>query len=928
MPLDINGYNSVFKSFVAFAQERHDANQVKAVADAHVNRLDGHRVLAVTRSETDEVHKWLRTRDEYRVNDRTRDYFKKAIIGMFGGESKIPDSVKEAMIMDDYNAGKPLTARRILAVKAAIDADGTAKARAAKIRLETFSPEVKAAALGMGYTKAELPKLARAAHFYAEVNNCAEFEALEALTTPGSKANRLLGYGGRFLKSAANFREGLRLLDSFETWYTATKATLDATGKNYQEGMPKTILNANDSYFKPDMQRGMEKFIFEEIASNASLDLAEQDPEKVFGMENNAATRFFGRGLSWSFTQTVANIPPAKRAAFYAALDTAFPLVTDVAIARLPLFRRPGDQISTINKGIVLARVMKNLDKLAALVAKGGLTVKAFVKICFPEAREKTLGAVGALLKRWNAEIRGGADIEAKYPAEHSERMLALLEETGCSVEEALVAAQGGKQPPIPRYFATGTLQLEAFDGTTRGARSQLAADMDRPANYSIVGGQQNILGEDRGFLCSFPDGSFHKANGSEAGLAAIQTIADKVENLCGAVHREQASSVIMMLSQAGHGNLRGGLVGYGIASNEHAPVDMTLSKDATTGAVTIKYTSPKELPFRFEWTATVDTEGKVTSTPMKFEKPVANLDNATAKKVLGDAAKKLGVKLNKAALAAGATLLAQHGAGMYAKNLAYLAAYIAKSPLAGPKAADAAKRIADLAKSIKDWRDFSFEDKHKMKDLAQTFARRHSAFIEKSLADETKFHIENGQRTPIFETFFQDAHRNTYIINGKFFKKDPSVESGQQRDAVIAAFKRALPEEKAQKALSVLMNQAGPGDVVQLSNHVPCQGRNGVEMLHEQPGANLFVNRNMMSGLYETLLFEPSITFDLKVAEDGRSAVLTITLDTKLEAGDGKRGEGIDSTFGKAQIQERLTLDLTPETPVVTDVAFAQRLR
>ena len=435
--------------------------------------------------------------------------------------------------------------------------------------------------------------------------------------------------------------------------------------------MPKTILNANDSYFKPDTQRGMEKFIFEEIASNASLDLTEQDPEKVFGMENNAATRFFGRGLGWSFTQTVANIPPAKRAAFYAALDTAFPLVTDVAIARLPLFRRPGDQISTINKGIVLARVMKNLDKLAALVAKGELTVKAFVKICFPEAREKTLGAVGALLKRWHFEIRGNPaeDIEAKYPPECSERMLALLEETGCTVEEALVAAQGGKQPPIPRYFATGTLQLEAFDGTTRGARSQLAADMDRPANYSIVGGQQNILGEDRGFLCSFPDGSSHKANGSEAGLAAIQTIADKVENLCGAVHREQASSVIMMLSQAGHGNLRGGLVGYGIASNEHSPVDMTLSKDATTGAVTIKYTSPAELPFRFEWTATVDTEGKVTSTPMKFEKPVANLDNATAKKVLGDAAKKLGVKLNKASLAAGATLLAQHGAGMYARK-------------------------------------------------------------------------------------------------------------------------------------------------------------------------------------------------------------------------------------------------------------------
>ena len=43
--------------------------------------------------------------------------------------------------------------------------------------------------------------------------------------------------------------------------------------------------------------------------------------------------------------------------------------------------------------------------------------------------------------------------------------------------------------------------------------------------------------------------------------------IADKVENLCGAVHREQASSVMTMLSQAGLGDLRGGLLGYGIAA-------------------------------------------------------------------------------------------------------------------------------------------------------------------------------------------------------------------------------------------------------------------------------------------------------------------------------------------------------------------------
>ena len=56
-----------------------------------------------------------------RANNTTREAFRQAVITMFGGESHIPDSVKDAMKMQDYGKGKPLTARRILAVKAAVD---------------------------------------------------------------------------------------------------------------------------------------------------------------------------------------------------------------------------------------------------------------------------------------------------------------------------------------------------------------------------------------------------------------------------------------------------------------------------------------------------------------------------------------------------------------------------------------------------------------------------------------------------------------------------------------------------------------------------------------------------------------------------------------------------------------------------------------
>ncbi len=140
---------------------------------------------------TDEVHKWTRTKKEYKTNDDTRKLFKTAIVNMFGGESKIPESVKKAMLLSDYDSGSPLTARRILTVKAAIDADGTAKARSAILVLETFSPEVKAAARALGYFPKELPRLARAAHLYAQATGLNEMDAMHAVAEPGSKANRL-----------------------------------------------------------------------------------------------------------------------------------------------------------------------------------------------------------------------------------------------------------------------------------------------------------------------------------------------------------------------------------------------------------------------------------------------------------------------------------------------------------------------------------------------------------------------------------------------------------------------------------------------------------------------------------------------------------------------------------------------------------------
>ena len=147
------------------------------------------------------------------------------------------------------------------------------------------------------------------------------------------------------------------------------------------------------------------------------------------------------------------------------------------------------------------------------------------------------------------------------------------------------------------------------------------------------------------------------------------------------------------------------------------------------------------------------------------------------------------------------------------------------------------------------------------------------------------------------------------------------------QQTRVVDAFKAALPDEKARKALSVLMNQAGPGDFVQFANHLPVPDPNapgGMLNMHELGGANKIIHRDMTNGLHDLQLADVQhMTFALDVSPDGNTAVVTISLDTDLLVGDVKNNH-----FGNALVQQRITVDLTAETPTVTDVRFSQELK
>ena len=123
MTLNVNGYNSTFKKFADFAQQSIENGEKKAVANAGLEKTEGSKKkLTIFASKTDKVGLFLfRSRDEMRANDATREIFFKSVASMFGGAAKIPKKVLDALKLQDYGFGCPLSAHRIMVVKTAID---------------------------------------------------------------------------------------------------------------------------------------------------------------------------------------------------------------------------------------------------------------------------------------------------------------------------------------------------------------------------------------------------------------------------------------------------------------------------------------------------------------------------------------------------------------------------------------------------------------------------------------------------------------------------------------------------------------------------------------------------------------------------------------------------------------------------------------
>ena len=124
--ININAYNKLSAAF-DYAQQLKN-NPTARGGDSVVHLQDGNK-LTCSYSQADAPRGLFnmasRSQDKKELNNATRAIFKQAVIDIFGGSiNDVPKSVQSAMELGKFDGvGRPLTARRILAVNKAIDAE-------------------------------------------------------------------------------------------------------------------------------------------------------------------------------------------------------------------------------------------------------------------------------------------------------------------------------------------------------------------------------------------------------------------------------------------------------------------------------------------------------------------------------------------------------------------------------------------------------------------------------------------------------------------------------------------------------------------------------------------------------------------------------------------------------------------------------------
>jgi len=306
-------------------------------------------------------------------------------------------------------------------------------------------------------------------------------------------------------------------------------------------------------------------------------------------------------------------------------------------------------------------------------------------------------------------------------------------------------------------------------------------------------------------------------------------------------------------------------------------------------------------------------------------------IDAATAQKMTNASMKVLDLDLSDEDVQRCADLLAKYGNGLPKKTARMLSNYIVNSiayemdnvEKHGNLFNDVPfeDRLKSLADEMKGWSEFNFGDA-RFKEIGKKLAQRQNDYIQENFNKASMFSKDHPD---VFAQLYGDAARSTWKIGGKTFKMSSNGTPQRVGDKFLATVK----DPAARKAISILFNQGNLSDLQRvmvkdwsgLDEKFDAKNLQG-EKAPALPGGELFVSHDPEEdGCQITTDFDT--TYELQMSKDGKTAVITITLDRDVSCWGSKENA---SKIGTARIAQRTTFDLTQKPmPVVTDVTFSQ---
>jgi len=578
------------------------------------------RDVIVTTS--DKVGKIGRSVSVKEANNTTRAIFRQSVAAMFGGEDHIPDTVKTAMKLGDYGKGKPLTARRILAVRAAVEdalksfplerpniSAPSANVSSANARQPGGAPGLLSAhdVLGMGYAPGELKKLNDVAQMFQKATGCPAADAQQAALDPKSDARRLFDYGGQFTSSTENFAKGLQLIKDFGEWFKGYIECDDNKTALYHVDERDTL--------------SVEKFVFEEIGCNTKFSLDTPDKADLFGPKKNNAMQFIRNKMMEGLSGTLSGISPDKRSVVFAIAEA---LREETSSTKSGAFKRVS---------MLVSRTLANLPKAADLVYSGKLDRKTVFNALFPDLKKIGLSASSTnkeidygiyAFERFDGEmdeLEGDDDpvAMAKYNVLKAKnyQIQVMINQSGASIQDCKTAAEEKRRLKMAEGMSNITADFHYSHGFSDAGRNQFVADIHRPVMPSY-NDKPAVTKENNVFRYEFDGQKYVSKSTEQPGDRHNEEIADAIEKFCNSkVHPRQTNAVFFALAQGGLAP-QYELSPTGYVGSDHGPITSALTKDEETGTITIKYSNPEGSPVKFSWTATVDVDGKVTATPVK----------------------------------------------------------------------------------------------------------------------------------------------------------------------------------------------------------------------------------------------------------------------------------------------------------------------